>query len=490
MLYIQLEEEYRAEVFELIRLFLPESEFSFADYSGIAPTVFPGLLCNINDSLNKREITVLLKDDQRTIYKNTMDAGINTEKARKTVIMPLKLLIYEALSSYTGKELPWGVLTGIRPSKIVHGMMNEGIPIQKIRNELMDYYRVSGPKGDLAIEVAKNNRKYLSKDKNLVSIYIGIPFCTSKCLYCSFPSVLTGRYGYLITDYLNALKKEIMWTSNWISSKGLAIDTVYIGGGTPTALSEGDLDMLLNEVVSCLPMDNCREFTVEAGRPDTITREKLRVIRNAGAGRISINPQTMNDKTLELIGRNHSSYDIEKAFYLAREEMYENINMDLITGLPGETLEDFYDTLIRLKELDPENITVHTLAVKRASRLNEEKDSFKRTNDDEVSAMIEMAMAYLREMNMKPYYLYRQKNILANLENVGYSKPGYEGIYNILIMEEVQSIIALGAGGVSKIIFPENRIERIFNVRNVEQYIQRIDEMIERKEKAILSLST
>jgi len=228
-------------------------------------------------------------------------------------------------------------------------------------------------------------------------------------------------------------------------------------------------------------MKNIREYTVEAGRPDTLNYNKLNIIKNAGVTRISINPQTMQDKTLKLIGRNHTTGQVIEAFNMARDLGFKNINCDLIAGLPGENERDFEDTLNRIGELSPDSVTVHTMSVKRASRLINEIDRFTQTDDETVNNMVELAGAYLRSIGMHPYYLYRQKNILANLENAGYAKPGSEGIYNILIMEEVQTILAFGAGASSKIIYPENRIERIFNVRNVEQYIQRIDEMIERK---------
>ncbi|NLY19539.1 MAG: coproporphyrinogen dehydrogenase HemZ [Clostridiaceae bacterium] len=482
MIYINLAGEYRVEAYELIRLFIPENEFVFCDSEDISEKD-PVLSCIVKENGGKSRITVGLCRNRLSLYNKTMEIDANDDELPKTLKIPVKKLIYEALSEYTGKKLPWGILTGIRPVKIVHSLMDKGFYVDEIRDTLRNYYKISEEKVDLLIEVAQNNRRYLERGKNHISIYIGIPFCRSRCLYCSFFSVSSDRYGFLVQDYLNALKKETDWVSKLIKDQGLIIDTVYIGGGTPTAISDDDFKRLLYDVVPCLSLSNLQEYTVEAGRPDTISREKLKAMKDAGVSRISINPQTMNDETLVLIGRNHTASEVEQAFYMAREENFNNINMDLIAGLPGETTGDFRYTMDRIRVFDPESITVHTMAVKRASRLNEHRQEFDRTGDDEVLEMIETAMSITRDMVMKPYYLYRQKNILANLENAGYAKPGYEGIYNILMMEDVQSIIALGAGAVTKILYPGNRIERIFNVKNVEQYIQRTDEMIERKEK-------
>lgn len=489
MIFIKLDQEYRVEAFELIKLFVQENEFCFSDNSTGSHLTDPVLSCCINKEQQNYTITVNLNVNRKSLYNKTMSTDANY-KQPKEFKMLLKVLIYEALSIYTGKNLPWGILTGIRPVKIVHSLMDKGISIDEINNKLRKYYKLSDKKAALVIDVAINNRSFLKKGKNFISLYIGIPFCISRCLYCSFSSFSSERYGYLVPDYLSALKKEIEWIAQWAKNQDIKIDTVYIGGGTPTAVSDDDFNRLLNDIVPCLPLNNLREYTVEAGRPDTISREKLRTMKNAGVGRISINPQTMKNETLRLIGRNHTPEQIVQAFYMAREENFHNINMDLIAGLPGESPCDFYNTIEKVRLLDPESITVHTMAVKRASRLYENKQGFNITGDEEVLEMIEAAMSITRDMKMKPYYLYRQKNILANLENVGYAKTGFEGIYNILMMEEVQSIVALGVGGVTKIIHSDNSIQRIFNVKNVEQYIQRIDEMIKRKGKVVWDVGT
>lgn len=287
----------------------------------------------------------------------------------------------------------------------------------------------------------------------------------------------------MVGSYIKALRKEIKSVGKILADKGLKIQSIYIGGGTPTAIDAQHLGELLKEIEDTFCMDDVKEYTLEAGRPDSITEEKLATIARSRVNRISINPQTMKDETLVRIGRSHTSGDIIEAFNLARELGFDNINMDVIAGLPGEDINDFMYTLDEIKKLAPESITVHTMSVKRASRLNDEKNSYDLTDEDEVTKMVDSAYEFIKDIGLKPYYLYRQKNILGNLENIGYSKPGAESIYNIQIMEERQTIIALGAGATTKLVYPkEDRIERVFNVKSVEEYISRIDEMIGRKE--------
>ncbi|NLM10535.1 MAG: coproporphyrinogen dehydrogenase HemZ [Clostridiaceae bacterium] len=479
MVYIKIPEEFGYEARELLNLFFPGNGFAFAEDTSRVSSHDVMITLDITGFNLKIE----LWQGNKNLYSETMhlESKDNTNQLK----IPLKVLLYRCLSHYTGKKLPWGALTGIRPAKIVHSLFNQGTGPDAAYRKLVDYYNLSHSKARLTVEVALNEAEFIKNAGNNVSIYIGIPFCTSRCIYCSFPSVAINKYEHLISDYLKALHKEVRWAEQWLKDKNTAIDTIYIGGGTPTALPENALDYLLNHIVPVLPLENIREYTVEAGRPDTLNEKKLRIIKNAGVTRISINPQTMQDKTLKLIGRDHTTGQIIEAFNMARAEGFKNINCDLIAGLPEETEKDFEDTLIKIGRLNPENVTVHTMSVKRASRLINEKGNFKQTDDETVNNMVELAGAFLRKSGMHPYYLYRQKNILANLENVGYAKPGTEGIYNMLIMEEVQTILAFGAGASSKIIYPENRIERVFNVRNVEQYIQRIDEMIARKVKLL-----
>lgn len=422
---------------------------------------------------------------QGTTLSEAIIPGKTLMEARKIFKRDIRRGIYAILSEYSGKHLPWGMLTGIRPAKIVHELLQEGCSKNEITARLMDYFMVSDSKSELLYDVAAAERDILEKSPHdSVSVYIGIPFCRTRCLYCSFASNPVARYKGHIVEYIKALKVEIKCTSEIMKSRGMKIQSIYIGGGTPTSIDAQALQGLLDYIGETFDMSCLQEYTLEAGRPDSIDIEKLRIIKNSGAGRISINPQTMDAGTLRLIGREHSPEDVVSSFKLAREAGFCNINMDLITGLPGEDAGIFANTLEQVRRLGPESLTVHALAVKRASRLNEEKEAYPLCPEEEAFKMADLAQEYARKTGMHPYYLYRQKNILGNLENIGFCKPGFECIYNIQIMEERQTIIALGAGAVTKVVYPsENRIERAFNVKSVEEYTARVDEMIDRKKK-------
>jgi len=417
------------------------------------------------------DITEIMKES-----KDSSDAG-------KVLKWEIKRQIYKALVQYTKEEMPWGMLTGIRPAKIVHEMLDKNFDKDKIMERLKNYYYLSEKKAAIVYDVALSEKSILDNTMpDMVSLYIGIPFCPTRCLYCSFTSNPIKKYEKMVESYMAALTKEIGSVGEIIRDRNLKIQSIYIGGGTPTSIDVQYLGTLLEEIEKNFCFDYVKEYTLEAGRPDSITLEKLETIAKSKVNRISINPQTMRDETLLRIGRSHTSEDIIEAFKLARKLKFDNINMDIIAGLPGENLEDFLFTLQEIKKLCPENITVHTMSIKRASRLNEEKGNYSLTDGSEVARMVDAAYDIITDMGLFPYYLYRQKNILGNLENIGYALPGTESIYNVQIMEERQTIFALGAGGITKVVYPEeNRIERVFNVKNVEEYISRIDEMIQRK---------
>ena len=392
-----------------------------------------------------------------------------------------KAFLYTSLCEHTGKKLPWGNLTGIRPTKIAMGMLEEGKEESEIRTFLQNTHFVSDEKVDLSIEIAKREKQLLSQIHYAdgYSLYIGIPFCPTTCLYCSFTSYPICAWESRVGDYLTALEKEIDYVKEAYEDK--ILDSIYIGGGTPTTLTAEQLDRLLSKVRESFDFTEVKEFTVEAGRADSITRDKLRVMKKHGITRISVNPQTMKEETLKLIGRRHTVEQVKEAFVMAREEGFTNINMDLILGLPEETKADVNHTLEEVKKLHPDSITVHSLAIKRASKMSQwiiENGISTLHNTDETMKLAAKAAA---DMDMLPYYLYRQKNMSGNFENVGYAKEGNFGIYNILIMEEVQTIVALGAGSITKRVFPDGRIERCDNVKDVALYIEKIDEMIERK---------
>ncbi|HHV11718.1 MAG TPA: coproporphyrinogen dehydrogenase HemZ [Clostridiales bacterium] len=394
----------------------------------------------------------------------------------------LKRALYQLLSQEVKRELPWGILTGIRPTKLVYELLEQGTPEDGIKARMHEEYLCSGEKVDMSIQIARRELQLLSEMdyRKGYSLYIGIPFCPTTCLYCSFTSYSIAKFAGLVEDYLVALEKELEYAATCFPDKKLT--TVYLGGGTPTTLAAGQLDRLLGRVRQLFDFSNVKEFCVEAGRPDSITPEKLQVLKKWGVSRISINPQSMQQGTLDLIGRQHSVEEVKEAFHMAREAGHNNINMDIIIGLPGERPEDVADTLRQIRELEPESLTVHTLAIKRAARLNLERDNYARLKASEVPRMLEETVRFAKENSYLPYYLYRQKNMADNLENIGYSRYGKEGLYNILIMEEKQTILALGAGGMSKFVFhKENRLERVDNVKSVTDYINRIDEMIGRK---------
>ena len=402
-----------------------------------------------------------------------------------------KRFFYRTLSEITGRELPWGNLTGIRPAKLAYAMLGEGEPDREIIEELQRTHYVSLEKCRLSIEIARRERQLLSGihcqgDNSRgfsrgYSLYIGIPFCPSTCLYCSFTSYPIAVYRERVERYIDCVIREMEYVSQ--SCRDKILDTVYIGGGTPTTLDPEQLDRLLGSLKSLFDFSTVKEFTVEAGRADSITRDRLEVLRRHGVGRISVNPQTMKQETLDIIGRKASVAQVEEAYALARQVGFDNINMDLILGLPGETEEDVRHTIDRVTELAPDSLTVHSLAIKRASRLaswiQENGVSMLRNTDETMRIAAEGA----ERLDMKPYYLYRQKNMSGNFENVGYAKEGKFGLYNILIMEEVQTIVALGAGSITKRVYPDGRIERCENVKEVAQYIERIEEMIERKRR-------
>lgn len=431
-----------------------------------------------------RLIRIYFHRDSTDRWDEYEDEAQQMASGKKEARNVFKRMMYDMLKKLTGRELPWGTLTGVRPTKIVYTLLEDGKNDHEIRDYLKKEYYVSEKKGDLAIKVASNEKRLLEKldYNNGYSLYAGIPFCPTTCLYCSFTSYPLAVWKDRVDTYVDAMLKELEFTSRLMKDKKL--DTFYMGGGTPTTLEPEQLDRVLSFFEEHFDTTGLKEYTIEAGRPDSITRDKLLIMKKHGVDRISINPQTMNDDTLKLIGRHHTVEQIKEAFTLARECGFDNINMDLIIGLPGETREHIERTMREVALLAPDSLTVHSLAVKRAARLNifwEKYKDYAMVNTDDI---INMTADCAAAMGMEPYYLYRQKNMAGNFENVGYSKPGREGIYNILIMEEKQTIMAVGAGASTKVVFlEENRIERVENVKDVTTYIENIDEMIDRKRR-------
>lgn len=396
--------------------------------------------------------------------------------------------MHAALSEAFGFRLPWGSLTGVRPVKLASGLLSDGWRPEDAVAVLVDRTGMSLEKARLLVRVACNEQPCLQAPANSVSVYVGIPFCATRCLYCSFPAYSVERMGSLIPGYLEALDRELRFLGEWLTGRQMGLSTVYVGGGTPTALPGKALERLFQSMRAHLPLGTASEFTVEAGRPDTLDPDKLACIREAGATRISINPQSMRDETLRRIGRAHTARDVVTAFEMARNEGFANINADLIAGLPGETVDDFKHTLSCMGALRPDSLTIHTLAVKRASRLNEQVrggEMDNRTEDGTVMAMLAEAAAHADAHGLEPYYLYRQKNILANLENIGYARSGCGCRYNVETMSERQTILAAGSGAITKISHDGRGMERVFNVRELSHYVERIGEMIEKKRELL-----
>ena len=458
---------FEQDIRELLMAFYPEEKYIYTNED-----VFLSLF------LSKKSIEYHIKIKSED---NILEFSSPLRETKFDTKNDLKRNIYINLLKLGNKEIPWGTLTGIRHTKIVMEMLENDMSLEDIKKHLKEVYLVSDKRIKLCTDTAKNEFNILKKIdyKNGYSLYIGIPFCPTRCLYCSFTSYSIAQWKKDTDTYVEALCKELLAVSKMY--KGKKLQTIYMGGGTPTSLEGYQLSKILNVVKKNFDLSNLLELTVEAGRPDSITREKLEALKEVGVDRISINPQTMQQKTLDLIGRHHTIEDIFESYKLAREVGFENINMDFIIGLNGEILEDVIDSFTKVKSFAPESITIHSLALKRAARLNTENKR-EIMDNDLILSMINTATDTCADLGLEPYYLYRQKNMAGNLENIGFSKPGKECLYNILIMEEKQTIIACGAGTSSKIVFGDGRIERIENVKDPKLYIERLDEMIMRKE--------
>ena len=393
-----------------------------------------------------------------------------------------KQTLYALCRELTGIHPPWGSMTGVRPTHLMLEALGEGLSEEEAVARLIRDFDVTEPKARLLAEVARVQQTLPAPGDQFLDVYIGIPFCTTRCAYCSFSSGEIGD-GRLVPPYMDALTREMRGCAELIQKSGKTLRALYVGGGTPTALPLDAFERLLEEIGRCFP--HALETTVEAGRPDSLSREKLRAIRGAGIRRISINPQTMNDRTLAVIGRAHTAQQVRDAYALAREEGLKHINMDVIAGLPGETEADFAQTMEEALRLRPESLTVHTLAIKRSSRMSLENAPL--PDGAMTAAMVNQGLKTARKLGMVPYYLYRQKYMAGNLENTGYALPGHACLYNVDIMEETSHILAMGAGGISKRIWPEEgHITRSPNVSNIQEYISRVDEMMDRKRRLFL----
>ncbi len=444
----------------------------------------------ISFSEQKVVFTLYRKQDVLSSVTLNEEEGFNyfddQDKCQK-IKNDIKHILYEIFSADTKVELSWGTLTGMHPIKLISNMRDEGLCENDIRKRLGKEYFVSKKKADLSIEIEKNERSILNNVsyENGYSLYIGIPFCPSTCLYCSFTSYPISEYSNISESYLRALIKEINFLSGALKRKSPT--AIYIGGGTPTTLSPGELDLLLDTICDSFDMGGVSEITVEAGRPDSITTEKLEVIKSYNVGRICINPQSLHQKTLDLIGRRHTVEMVWRAFDMARNVGFRNINMDFIAGLPGETEKMTEDTIKEALSHDPDAVTIHSLSIKRSSNLKENYGLYSNVPMENGEVLMNKLDGYTKNARMKPYYLYRQKYMVGGQENVGYAKSQKECLYNIISAGDYQNIWALGAGAVSKVIDKDSKkITHIDAVKNVEEYIKRVDDMIAKKAKYLI----
>lgn len=461
---------FKYEIEAILKLFFNTARFSFiSDRSCETEDSF--VIAEIRD--NKLIAEVRLSGSN--IVSDSAPVGTDDENEFNFCRM-----IYHILCQKTGIIPPWGMMTGIRPVKKVIELMRQGLSKEEISQSLSSKYEISPSKLDIAYETAVNQLPILDKiDSSAVSLYVSIPFCPTRCSYCSFVSHSMDSAIKLMPDYIDALCRELVIISNIVRETNTKIDTIYFGGGTPTSISASDLRKIMETIADNFDLDNVREYSVEAGRPDTITEEKLRVIKDLGAQRISVNPQTLNDDVLKVIGRKHSGDDAVRAFELAKKIGFDNINTDLIAGLPTESAESFRNTLDKMIELGPQSITVHTLTLKRAANLFEQIENIK----NPAAEMVDYSIKKLMENDFLPYYMYRQKNTVDNLENIGYAKKGFECYYNIFIMDETQTILGAGCAASTKLVYPNGKLTRIHNYKFPYEYIRRFDQLMTKKEE-------
>lgn len=461
---------FHFELENLTRLFFPNEKITvIRDFSEPQP---PYIYTEVSDKITI-SVNIGSFNKSETAVKKLTDDDNELVSAQ---------LLYKLLCDFTGLTQPWGILTGVRPVKLLRRLAEESSEEQAVKKFEKDFF-VSNEKIALSRETEHNERKILELSKpESFSLYVGIPFCPSRCSYCSFVMASIERAEKLIEPYTKLLCEEIKRTAEIANKLGLRLETVYFGGGTPTTLSAEQLDMVLGTVNNSFDMSTCREFTVEAGRPDTIDIAKLFALKENKVDRISINPQTVNNEVLKTIGRKHTAQQFFDAFELARKCGFDNINTDLIAGLPTDTTESFKNSLDSIVRLNAECITVHTLCMKRASRLTTEGVTLDLQQARDAREMLAYTQNVLGQNEYIPYYMYRQSRMVGNLENVGWSKRGFESLYNVYVMDETHTILACGSGGVTKLKRNNpDYLERIFNFKYPYEYIDRFDELIQRK---------
>ena len=463
------EMKYRYDVYQMFNIYFPLDEIKFLDDGDYIVNILDNKVEFINgDYYKETAISENIKED-------------------------IKRLVFSSLKDITEEEYPWGILVGIRPSKIALKYLEEGKTEEEIIEIFKKKHLASEEKAKLCIEIAKTEVSFVNNDSKNIAIYIGMAFCPTRCFYCSFAANPIMGNKKLVNPYLEALIYEIREMKKYVDERNLNIETVYFGGGTPTAVNNEEFELIMQEAYNAFVKGKgIKEFTVECGRPDSITKEKLETMKKFNVTRISINPQTMNDETLKMIGRGHNSKDVIEKFNLARSMGFNDINMDMIIGLPGEGIKEVLHTKEEILKLHPDSLTVHGLSLKRASILYENfilKKGIQVKKQAELADMYEESRILAKKLGLHPYYMYRQKNMVGNMENLGYSRKGAECIYNIQMIEDKQTIIALGADAVSKVVFlEEGRIERFANIKDVREYCNRIEEMVEGKKKLLDTL--
>lgn len=483
----QFKEDWNRVLNHIANLFYEDSVIQFTKDGANMSISFEH---EIADDYTISTAAKLIVDGQE--FTSSYSIGYATEGTEKEQSIRMKRalshVMLDVLEQYTGMTQQWGILTGVRPTKLYHKFRKEGLSDEQIFEKLKTDFRLSDLKINLLKEIVARQLHVIPDLDELgreISIYIGVPFCPTMCAYCTFPAyaIQSNRKAGRVEKFIDGLHIELRELGKWLTEKNMRITSIYWGGGTPTSIEADEMDALYKTMFESFPnTESIREITVEAGRPDTITPEKIEVLKKWGIDRISVNPQSYTQETLKAIGRHHTVEETIEKFWLSRNLGMNNINMDLIIGLPNEGIEEFQHSLDESAKMQPESLTVHTLSFKRASEMTRNKDKYKVADRDTVSQMMQMASDWTKENGYVPYYLYRQKNILGNLENVGYCKPGEESIYNIVIMEEVQTILGIGCGASSKFVHPETgKITQFHNPKDPAAYIMTFEEAIQKK---------
>lgn len=479
MIHIYIEgHPHQHDLYELAKAFFPKKQIFIKEERG---GFTPGhLIESIYDSEGQMATSRSKVNGKPIENTKAMVDYPLISKLKSPEYKLIKASFYQVLCELSGNSLPWGILTGVRPAKLTHELEAHADTAEALIDLFTNFFRLDLDKAELLIEISKFQKELLlDLEENSYSVFINIPFCETKCSYCSLTTAPLARYEDSIEGYIDLLVEEIIHTKELIGDRPLS--TVYIGGGTPSSIGGKNLERVLLALEENL--GRARELCVECGRPENIDKDLIKTLKRYGVNRISINPQTMKDETLKRIGRNHSAQDIFKAYEIARAEGMKTINMDLIVGLPREGLEDFKLTLEKVKDLNPENLTIHTLSVKKNSKLKKQKNQAYE-NPETINTILKEAEKYAKEQGYRPYYLYRQKQTLGNYENIGYAREGTACLYNIISMEEIHDVVGIGMGAVSKFL-GENKIQRQPNFKSIEEYISRFPVQLDRKEQTL-----